>query len=85
MGRCFHPDTVRGRDRRHKLPRGAPARTWEGPLGRARKILEALMAYRITAGSFEEMVVEVEAFDGEFERVAEVEWAENQDSRGEPA
>ncbi len=60
----------------------APARTWEGPLGSARKILEALMAYRITAGSFEAMVVEVEASGGEFEPIPEVEWAKDQDSRG---
>ena len=41
------------------------------------------MAYRITAGSFEEMVVEIEASDGEFEPIPEVEWAEDHDSGGE--
>ncbi len=61
----------------------APARTWKGPLGRARKILEALMAYRITAGSFEEMVVEIEAPGGEFEPIPEVSAASRQ-SRSSP-
>lgn len=61
----------------------AAAGTWEGPLGMARKILEALMAYRITAGSFDEMIVEVEAFDGEFEPIPEVEWVEDQSPSGD--
>ena len=42
-----------------------------------------LMAYRITAGSFDEMIVEVEASGGEFEPIPEVEWVEDESSRGD--
>ena len=39
----------------------------QGPLQVARKVLQTLMAHRITVGSFEEMVVDIEPFAGEFE------------------
>ncbi len=38
------------------------------------------MAYRITAGSFEEMVVELDALGGEFEPIPEVEWTKDQEA-----
>lgn len=44
----------------------APDSIWSGSLGTTRKILQALLAYRTTAGTFEEIVVEVGAEDGEF-------------------
>ena len=44
----------------------APDSIWSGSLGTTRKILQALLAYRTTAGTFEEIVVEGGAEDGEF-------------------
>jgi hypothetical protein len=49
------------RDRDHPL----------GPLQTARKVLQTLMAQRTTVGSFEEMLIEVEPFAGEFEAFEE--------------
>ena len=50
------------------LARAAPD-VWEGGLGAARRVLEGLIAYRVTAGSFEELVVEPEDFAATFEPV----------------
>lgn len=46
-----------------KLPREA----FSGKLGAVRKVLRSLMAYRVTTGVFEEMIVEAGEFSGEFE------------------
>jgi len=45
----------------------APAEAWVGMLGTGRKVLRALMGYRITTGSFEQMMVEADESAGEFE------------------
>ncbi|MBI4517572.1 MAG: HEAT repeat domain-containing protein [Deltaproteobacteria bacterium] len=45
----------------------APPEAWLGMLGAARKVLRALMGYRITTGSFEQMMVEADESAGEFE------------------
>ncbi len=42
---------------------------WTGPLGVARRVLQTLMAYRVTTGSFDEVAVDVGAYDGEFEPI----------------
>ena len=48
-----------------------PKDGWRGPIGTARKILQQLMAYRITTGTFEKLVVEANVDDGEFELMTE--------------
>ena len=57
----------------------APPEAWEGSLGAARKVLRALIARRVTVGHFEELVVEGDAFAGEFEPVADMEWLDEEE------
>lgn len=52
----------------------APASAWEGGLGAARRLLRLLIARRLSAGQFEEMVLEGGAFAAEFEVAEDVEW-----------
>ena len=51
----------------------APASAWEGGLGAARRLLRLLVARRLSAGQFEEMVIEGGEFAAEFEVADNVE------------
>ena len=47
----------------------APREAWMGKFGAVRKVLRTLIGYRMTTGTFEEMVFEAGEFAGEFEEV----------------
>ncbi len=53
----------------------APPEAWRGSLGVARGLLQLVLTYRMTTGSFEPLVVEVDYDVGEFEPVDELELA----------
>jgi hypothetical protein len=44
----------------------APTEAWTGKLGTARKVLRTIIAHRVTTGTFEELIVKVSEFSGEF-------------------
>ena len=52
------------------LTEARPA-AWQGALGAARKVLHLLLAYRITTGQFDALVVEGDVFAGSFESADE--------------
>jgi len=45
----------------------APPSAWAGSLGAARRVLQLVLAHRVTTGHFDAMVVEGEVFAGSFE------------------
>lgn len=57
-----------------------PGEAWIGRLGATRRILRAILAYRITTGEFESMVVEADELTGEFVPATDVEFATDDDN-----